>query len=78
MNINRQYLNLQGFAGNISLISELLDDLQEILNDLNKESLNVGCKRNINIIKITDSFWENYKDRWRTGSSPGMHILKRD
>lgn len=56
MNINRQYLNLQGFAGNISLISELLDDLQEILNDLNKESLNVGCKRNINIIKITDSF----------------------
>lgn len=56
MNICRQYLNLQGFAGNILLISELLDDLQEIINELNRESLNGGCKIKINIIKITDSF----------------------
>lgn len=43
-NINGEYLNHLWLVDDILSISESLDNLQEMLNDLNREMLNVGKK----------------------------------
>lgn len=44
INTDRENLNCVWFTDNILLISGSLDELQELLNDLNGESLIVGLK----------------------------------
>ena len=44
ININGEYLNHLQFADDIIIIKEKSEELQEILDDLNRESLKVGQK----------------------------------
>lgn len=52
VNIDGKYLNQLQFTNGILLISVSLGELQEILNDLNNESLSVDLKCNGNKIKL--------------------------
>ena len=52
ININGEYLNHLRFADDIILISETPEELQIMLNDLNRESLKVGLKMNRSKTKI--------------------------
>ena len=50
--INGEYLNNLRFADDIVLIAETANDLQEMLSDLNRESLKVGLKMNKRKTKV--------------------------
>ena len=52
--INRggEFLNNLRFVNDIALISESAEELQEMLNDLNRESLKVGLKMNKSKTKV--------------------------
>ena len=52
ININGEYLNHLRFADDIILISETPEELQVMLNDLNRESLKVGLKMNRSKTKV--------------------------
>ena len=50
--IDGEYLNHLRFADDIVLIAESVEELQEMLNDLNRESLRVGLKMNKSKTKV--------------------------
>ena len=52
INVDGEYLNHLRFADDIVLISDNAENLQEMLNDLNKESLKVGLKMNRSKTKV--------------------------
>ena len=52
LNINGEFFNHLRFADDIVLISETAEDLQEMVSDLNKESLKVGLKMNKSKTKV--------------------------
>ena len=52
ININGEYLNNLRFADDIVLFSESWEELQKMIEDLNRESRNVGLKMNMSKTKI--------------------------
>ena len=47
INLNGDHLNHLSFAGNIVLITNNAEKLEEMLNELNKESKNIGLRINM-------------------------------
>lgn len=77
INTDRDNLNCVWFTDNSLLICGSLDELQELLNDLNGESLIVGLKMkrnktnvifNCNILKMILG--------WRPRRGPGIHLFR--
>ena len=50
--INREYLNNLRFADYIVLMNELMDELQQMILQLHRESQKVGLKMNIKKTKV--------------------------
>lgn len=61
MNVNGKYLNHLRFADDIVLVSENVDELEEMMNDLNREGKESGLEISIEKTKILGKK-ENMKD----------------